>query len=57
MTNAKNSEPERSEEYQRFEALTKALIAVPRTEIAAAAKKEKQKKARAKARRPATASR
>jgi hypothetical protein len=53
----KGSEPGRSEEYERFEAMTKALIAVPKTEIDAAAKKDKQKKARAKARRPATASR
>jgi hypothetical protein len=49
---------DQSEEYQRFEALTQALVAVPKTEIDAAAKKDKQKKARAKkARRPATASR
>jgi hypothetical protein len=48
--------PERSEEYERFEALTKKLVAVPKTEIHAAMKKEKQRKARAKkARRPATA--
>lgn len=47
-----------SEEYQRFEALTKALVVVPKTEIDAAAKKDKQKKARAKkTRRPAAASR
>ena len=57
MTEAKSSEPGRSEEYQRFEALTKALVAVPKTEIEAAAKKDQQKKARAKKARPATASR
>ncbi len=47
-----------SEEYKRFEALTEALVAVPKTEIDAAVKKDKQKKARAKkARRLAAASR
>ncbi len=48
---------DQSAEYQRFEALTKALVAVSKTEIDTEAKKDKQKKARAKkARRPATAS-
>jgi hypothetical protein len=53
----KGSEPEagKSEEYQRFEALTKALIAVPKPEIDTAVKRDKAKKARAKkAPRPAT---
>jgi hypothetical protein len=40
--------PGRSEEYERFEAMTKKLIEVPKTEIAAAAKKYKRQKARAK---------
>lgn len=45
------------EALERFVALTKDLVAVPKTEIVAAEKKDKQKKARAKARRPAAASR
>ena len=47
----------KSEEYQRFEALTKALIAVPKPELDAAVKRDKQQKKKARAKkapRPAT---
>jgi len=47
---------QRSEEYERFEALTKRLVAVPKAEINTAVK-DKQRKARAKKARPAAASR
>jgi hypothetical protein len=50
--------PTPSEEFRRFESLTRKLVAVPKAEIDAALKKEKQRKARAKKpRRSAAASR
>jgi len=52
-----------SDEYQRFEALARGLVEVPKSEIDAALKREKAKKAKAKkakakkkSPRPATAS-
>jgi hypothetical protein len=47
----------KSEEYERFEALSRKLVTVPKAEIETASKKDKQRKARAKKARTAAASR
>ena len=39
-----NSDPERSEDYERFESLTKALMAVPKSEIRREAEEYEQAK-------------
>ena len=52
MRTMKSDRPtERSEDYESFEALTKALVAVPKAEIQAEA--EKHEKAKKKVRRSA----
>jgi hypothetical protein len=47
----KPSTSQKSEDYQRFEALTEKLVSVPKAEIDAEAKKLKRKKARTGTRR------
>jgi len=51
----KSPEPDKSVEFERFEALARNLIEVPKHDIKAEMKKDKKKKARAKKTpRPAT---